>query len=110
MKKLARRRYKTFFSQIDSLLDNQAVDLIIGGPPCQAYSVIGRARCPNKMKNDPRNDLYFFYAKFLEKYKPKYFVFENVPGLLSATDEQDNSYLDLMKDLFREYGYEQNLR
>ena len=94
------------FSQIDSLLENQAVDLIIGGPPCQAYSVIGRARCPNKMKNDPRNDLYFFYAKFLEKYKPKYFVFENVPGLLSATDEQDNSYLDLMKDLFREYGYE----
>ena len=58
------------------------------------------------MKNDPRNDLYLFYAKFLEKYKPKYFVFENVPGLLSATDEEDNSYLDLMKNLFREYGYE----
>ncbi|MCY4401680.1 MAG: DNA cytosine methyltransferase [Candidatus Poribacteria bacterium] len=94
------------FRQIDSLLKNRKVNLIIGGPPCQAYSVIGRARCPNKMKNDPRNDLYFFYAKFLEKYKPKYFVFENVPGLLSATDEQDNSYLDLMKDVFREYGYE----
>ena len=94
------------FRQIDSLLKSRKVNLIIGGPPCQAYSVIGRARCPNKMKNDPRNDLYLFYAKFLEKYKPKYFVFENVPGLLSATDEQDNSYLDLMKDLFREYGYE----
>ncbi len=94
------------FSEIDRIRGSQKVDLIIGGPPCQAYSVIGRARCPNKMKNDPRNDLYLFYAKFLEKYTPKYFVFENVPGMLSATDEKDNSYLDLMKDLFREHGYE----
>ena len=94
------------FSQIDSLLEDQEIDLIIGGPPCQAYSVIGRARCPNKMKNDPRNDLYLFYAKFLEKYKPKYFVFENVPGLLSATDKNNKSYLELMENLFRKYGYE----
>jgi DNA (cytosine-5)-methyltransferase 1 len=95
------------FSQIDSLLDNQAVDLIIGGPPCQAYSVIGRARSPNGMKGDKRNDLYVFYAEFLEKYEPKYFVFENVPGLLSATDEKGELYLDLMQTLFlEEYGYE----
>ena len=95
------------FSQIDSLLDNQAVDLIIGGPPCQAYSVIGRARSPNGMKGDKRNDLYVFYAEFLEKYEPKYFVFENVPGLLSATDEKSELYLDLMQTLFlEEYGYE----
>ena len=103
---IGKKTLSDIFSQIDSLLESQEIDLIIGGPPCQAYSVIGRARCPNKMKNDPRNDLYLFYAKFLEKYKPKYFVFENVPGLLSATDEEGNSYLDLMKDLFREYGYE----
>ena len=103
---IGKETLQDIFSQIDSLLESQEIDLIIGGPPCQAYSVIGRARCPNKMKNDPRNDLYLFYAKFLEKYKPKYFVFENVPGLLSATDEEDNSYLDLMKNLFREYGYE----
>ena len=105
-KEIGKETLQDIFSQIDSLLESQEIDLIIGGPPCQAYSVIGRARCPNKMKNDPRNDLYLFYAKFLEKYKPKYFVFENVPGLLSATDEEDNTYLDLMKDLFREYGYE----
>ena len=103
---IGKETLQEIFSEIDSLLKSRKVNLIIGGPPCQAYSVIGRARCPNKMKNDPRNDLYLFYAKFLEKYKPKYFVFENVPGLLSATDKEDNSYLDLMKDLFREYGYE----
>ena len=93
------------FRQIDSLLGSQEVHLIIGGPPCQAYSQIGRARCPNRMKGDPRNNLYIFYAKFLKRYKPKYFVFENVPGLLSATDEDGESYLDLMENLFRKYGY-----
>ena len=98
------------FRRINNLLGSQKVDLIIGGPPCQAYSHIGRARCPNKMKGDPRNDLYTFYAKFLKKYKPKYFVFENVPGLLSATDAEDNSYLELMKNLFRKYGYETELK
>ncbi len=94
------------FHKIDNLLGSQKVDLIIGGPPCQAYSVVGRARSPNGMKGDKRNDLYVFYAEFLEKYEPKYFVFENVPGLLSATDEKGESYLDLMLDLFHEYRYE----
>ena len=93
------------FRQIDSLPGSQEVDLIIGGPPCQAYSHIGRARCPNRMKGDPRNNLYLFYAEFLKKYEPKYFVFENVPGLLSATDEGGNSYLVLMKNLFEACGY-----
>lgn len=94
------------FRQIDSLVDNQNVDLIIGGPPCQAYSVIGRARCPDRMKGDKRNDLYTYYAEFLKEYKPKYFVFENVPGLLSAENKEGKSYLELMTNLFHdEYGY-----
>jgi DNA (cytosine-5)-methyltransferase 1 len=54
------------FRRINNLLGSQKVDLIIGGPPCQAYSHIGRARCPNKMKGDPRNNLYLFYAEFLK--------------------------------------------
>ena len=95
------------FQQIDLLLEDRELDLIVGGPPCQTYSHIGRARCPNRMKGDPRNNLYLFYAEFLKKYEPEYFVFENVPGLLSATDEKGDSYLDLMRTLFREeYGYE----
>lgn len=100
------------FDQIDSLLGSQKLDLIIGGPPCQAYSIVGRARSPDKMKGDKRNYLYVLYAEFLKRYEPEYFVFENVPGLLSATDEEDNSYLDLMRDLFRsdEYGYETDFR
>ncbi len=103
---IGKETLQDIFSQIDRIRGSQKVDLIIGGPPCQAYSHIGRARCPNRMKGDPRNDLYTFYAEFLKEYKPKYFVFENVPGLLSATDEEGDSYLNLMQDLFREYGYE----
>ena len=98
------------FCQIDRLLEGQKLDLIIGGPPCQAYSVVGRARSPDRMKGDKRNYLYVLYAKFLKEYQPEYFLFENVTGLLSAIDEEGNSYLDLMRDLFHECGYKTELQ
>lgn len=63
---------------------NNKVDMIIGGPPCQAYSVAGRVRCENGMKNDYRNYLFESYLKTVNKYRPKLFIFENVPGMLSA--------------------------
>lgn len=94
------------FCQIDKLLGGRRLDLVIGGPPCQAYSVIGRARAQNRMQGDKRNDLYLFYAEFLKRYEPTYFVFENVPGLLSAKDPRGNSYLGLMQELFRNSGYD----
>ena len=97
------------FCQIDRLLEGQKLNLIIGGPPCQAYSLAGRSRSPDRMKGDRRNYLYVFYAEFLKQYKPKYFVFENVNGLLSAKDEDGNSYLEQMHDLFRKRGYETEL-
>src|ERR1700712_1761894 len=53
---------------IEALLGDKTVDLIIGGPPCQAYSLVGRARREDGMKKDPRNYLYVQYAKYLEKY------------------------------------------
>lgn len=62
------------------------IDVFIGGPPCQAYSLVGRARDPYEMKRDPRAQLYQFYVAILKKFKPLIFVFENVPGLLSANN------------------------
>lgn len=97
---------QSIFQKIDQHLGDETLDLIVGGPPCQAYSRIGRARCPKRMKGDPRNDLYLFYAEFLKKYEPEYFVFENVPGLSSAADKEGDFYINLMQDLFREYSYE----
>ena len=64
----------------------EKVDLIIGGPPCQAYSVVGRARMKEAVVEDPRNFLYKYYVRFLEKFTPKMFIFENVPGIFSAAN------------------------
>ena len=88
------------FEQIDAELGTKKVDLVIGGPPCQAYSVAGRVR--KDMTNDPRNHLYKHYVEFLKKYQPKMFVFENVPGILSA---KNGEYLQLIFDAVREAGY-----
>lgn len=60
------------------------VDLIIGGPPCQAYSIAGRVRDKNGMRNDYRNYLFESYLAIVNHFRPRAFIFENVPGLLSA--------------------------
>ncbi len=93
------------FNQIDLLSKGERIDLIVGGPPCQAYSLIGRAKDANGMKGDKRNYLFRYYAKFLEHYSPKLFVFENVLGLLSAKDESGMRYLDMMLNEFKTLGY-----
>lgn len=93
------------FKKIDLQLNSfetKQVDLIVGGPPCQAYSLVGRARSEDNMKGDSRNYLYVQYANFLERYQPRMFVFENVIGLLSAGK---GIYLENMKRLFSKKGY-----
>ena len=94
------------FQRIDKLLDGAHLDIIVGGPPCQAYSIAGRSRDRAGMIGDNRNYLYRQYARFLEKYQPKYFVFENVKGLLSARDRDGTLHLDAMRTLFKGFGYE----
>jgi len=94
---------KIIFDKIDNLIKEKKIDLIVGGPPCQAYSLVGRARDKNKMQNDPRNFLYREYAKFLKKYEPKVFVFENVMGLITA---DKGSYFKNMQSYFKRLGYE----
>lgn len=98
------------FADVDKLLNGDTLDLIIGGPPCQAYSLAGRSRSETKMVGDKRNYLYKYYAEFLQKYRPKYFVFENVLGLLSAKDEDGTLHFDNMQKLFEEYGYSTEFR
>lgn len=104
------RTLRRIYRKIDSLLGGHELDLLIGGPPCQAYSLVGRSRDPNGMVADKRNYLYKCYAEFLEKYRPARFVFENVLGLLSAKDRDGTSYLDAMQGLFKTLGYETQFR
>lgn len=81
------------------------IDVIIGGPPCQAYSVAGRVRDENGMKDDYRNYLFEHYLSVVNRYQPQFFVFENVPGLLSAIPD-GTPITKLIRDGFNGIGYE----
>lgn len=91
------------FKKVDLLKGEKVVDLIIGGPPCQAYSVAGRARMGKEVERDPRNELYKYYVQFLQEYRPKMFVFENVLGLFTA--KKGEPFKDL-RVLVNSIGYE----
>lgn len=69
---------------LKQLINGESVDLIIGGPPCQAYSIHGRATDKNSMQDDYRNYLFESFVKVVKDIKPKAFIFENVTGMLSA--------------------------
>ena len=58
------------------------LDVLVGGPPCQGFSI----NAPERFLKDPRNKLFQHYERFLEEFEPKVFLFENVPGLLSLGD------------------------
>lgn len=87
------------------LIGKQKVNLIIGGPPCQAYSIAGRAQDKNSMKDDYRNYLFESFVKVVDEFKPDVFVFENVPGLLSATPG-GKPVTERIYEAFNEVGYE----
>jgi DNA (cytosine-5)-methyltransferase 1 len=92
---------KYLFTEIKRHQQGKQIDLIIGGPPCQAYSLLGRHK--KEIENDPRNKLYIQYGRFLKQFQPKAFVFENVPGLLSANKGE---HFKNLKIYFKKLGYE----
>lgn len=101
--RLSKESLPDVYDKIDRQLDNLGVkrpDVIIGGPPCQAYSVVGRSR--TDMSADPRNHLYKLYVEFLKKYQPTVFVFENVAGIKSAGD---GAYFADLKARCEKAGY-----
>ncbi len=77
------------------------IDVVVGGPPCQGFSQKGQ----RKTINDDRNFLFKFYVKVVQKVRPKYFVMENVPNLLTA----ENGYFKKeIEKLFNDIGYDLN--
>lgn len=73
------------------------IDVIVGGPPCQGFSTIGK-----RLVKDPRNELVFEFIRFVDVVRPKMFVMENVRGLLSANN---GAIKDAIVEEFREKGY-----
>lgn len=91
---------------LDKIINGRTIDGIIGGPPCQAYSVAGRVSVKQTAeKPDYRNYLFEYYLKIVERYKPKFFVFENVPGMLSAMPD-GTPITDLIRRDIESKGYE----
>jgi len=102
--KISRYNIHRLFKQINLCArqqDIKKIDMIVGGPPCQSYSLIGRHK--KDIHKDPRNTLYLLYGKFLKYYKPKVFVFENVLGLLSAGNKR---FFQNVCRYYRKIGYE----
>ena len=90
---------------LDNLVEKaKGIDMIIGGPPCQAYSVAGRVRDEDGMRNDYRNFLFEHYLNIVNRYQPDCFVFENVPGLLSACPTGE-PVIEIIKNQFGKIGY-----
>jgi DNA (cytosine-5)-methyltransferase 1 len=79
-------------------LKKGALDVLVGGPPCQGFSI----NAPERFLSDPRNKLFKDYLRFLEEFEPKAFLFENVPGLLSLGDGK--VYRQIVNE-FEGHGY-----
>lgn len=92
-------------SGLDQLVGKKKIDIICGGPPCQAYSIAGRVRDKDGMKNDYRNFLFEAYIRVVKQYNPKIIVFENVEGILSAIPTGEK-ITDLIRSAFSQIGYE----
>ena len=90
---------------LDYYVNNaKGIDVIIGGPPCQAYSIAGRVRDENGMQDDYRNYLFEHYLSIVKRYQPDLFIFENVPGILSAAPH-GIKVSELIPKSFAQIGY-----
>lgn len=89
--------------RISTALQGREDWVLIGGPPCQAYSLVGRSRIRGKSRRkynkDPRHFLYRQYLRILAKHAPPIFVMENVKGLLSATVKKELIFQRILSDL-----------
>jgi len=88
-------------------------DVIIGGPPCQSFSLIGPrsgdVEKKNRFANDHRDNLFKDYIEIVNYYKPKVFVFENVKGISSKKNGDNSKYADLIIESFEKIGYRLDL-
>lgn len=88
--------------QVIKAVSKTKPDIIIGGPPCQGFSIAGPAQ---KDLKDPRNTLFKDFARWIEVLEPKSFVMENVKGLLSRKNSEGESVVEIMKRTFADLGY-----
>jgi DNA (cytosine-5)-methyltransferase 1 len=102
-KELCEENHAEVTQRVTKLLGETKAWVLVGGPPCQAYSVMGRSRMkgadPEKYEEDPRHYLYREYLKIIADHRPPIFVMENVKGILSSTVSGQGIFPSILKDL-----------
>ena len=93
------RDIKDWNTLVPSSVRNR-VDGIIGGPPCQGFSLSG-----NRDRHDPRNSLFMDFLRCVKHFRPKFFVMENVKGLLSMKTADGSSVIEIILNEFSKAGY-----
>lgn len=83
-------------------LHKSDIHFILGGPPCQAYSLVGRSRMGEAARRDRRNFLFKFYYDLVRHFKPEFFLFENVPGIITASGGR---IFNMIEEDFDRIGY-----
>jgi DNA (cytosine-5)-methyltransferase 1 len=86
--------------KIKNDISGRNVDVVIGGPPCQGFSIAGRRDI-----NDPRNSLFMEFVRMVDGLKPKYFVMENVPGILTMATAKNENVVEIIEKEFEKIGY-----
>jgi len=96
---LGKEKLETVRDRINSVLDKADPWVLLGGPPCQAYSLAGRSRNKGKSDQDERQFLYVEYLHIIAEHRPTVFIMENVKGLVSATVEKQKILERILTDL-----------
>jgi DNA (cytosine-5)-methyltransferase 1 len=101
---LSKESIQSVISRIEQSMEFHkvpSINLFLGGPPCQPYSIINRANIQKNGEKRGRNYLYTHYLELLKYFQPDIFIYENVPGLFTATDDGEKIFEKLLKDFSR---------
>lgn len=82
------------------LIDGETIDVVVGGPPCQGFSMAGR-----RDNKDPRNSLFVQFIRIVDTVRPKFVLMENVPGILSMKTDDGTFVKDIILDEYKRIGY-----
>ena len=112
------KEFRDYLEEVGQLQEDESIDLVAGGPPCPGFSLIGRSKIADLIKkgeygdskefrhrfiDDPRNELFREFVKYVDEFQPSYFVMENVSGMTSYQID-DDPIVDVIKGSFD--GYE----
>jgi DNA (cytosine-5)-methyltransferase 1 len=88
---------------IKSDISQNSIDVVIGGPPCQGFSMAGK-----RDLKDPRNSLFMEFTRIVNGLKPKFVIMENVKGIMSMRTNEGKKVIDIIENEFKRIGYDIN--